>query len=217
MRRLLILFAFIAHGLALADDDDLSISPDKRFVIKKFLDDEVGPYFQVLELKSGKVVSRIPTEGGTGFTNEARFVWAPDSRRLAWNYRAGGRYYSTSLFHWTKGKFVELKSSEDGIGYGRIEAERLKRLKVHGLPANTYQRRIWDTWSIRTWIDARTPQVIVHSIRSVQIPKTDESADLDVWLRYTLKIDESGSWKVVKLHVLTEKEAEKEAKAEPEE
>jgi hypothetical protein len=215
MKRLSILFAFafITPGLAFAEDDEddqddhLSISPDKRFVIRKSLDDDLGPYFQVLERKSGKVVLRIPTEGGTGFINEARFVWAPDSRRLAWNYRAGGRYYSTSLFQWNNGKFVELKSPEDGIGYQRVETERLKLLKKAGLPADIYQRRIWDTWSIRAWSDADTPQLIVHSIRSVQIPKTEDSTDLDVWLRYTLKIAESGQWKVIKLRVLTEKEA----------
>src|SRR4030095_4475346 len=151
MKRLYIVFVLALRGPALADDDYRSLSPDKRFAIRMLVDEEVGPYFQVVEQKTSKVVSRIPAEGGTGFTKEANFVWAPDSRRLAWNYRAGGRYCSTSLFQWINGKFVELRAPEEDIGYGRIEAERLKPAKEIGLPAETYPRRILGNWVIRAW------------------------------------------------------------------
>jgi len=189
------------------DDSQISVSPDKRFVVRR-ADSDDGSYLQVIERKTKRAVARLPKEGGASFIESAGISWSPDAKAFAWNRREGGRYSVTSLYQWKDGKFAELKDPETAIGYGLIEADRLKQLKEAGLPKDSYQRRILDTWSIKRWIDATTAELLVNSIRTVPLKESGDIADLETWVRYTLKLDPKGGWKVSKTHVLTGKEAE---------
>jgi hypothetical protein len=211
-----ILFASLLLGATFAHAEEVtkevSTSPDRRFAILRVFDekDDASPFFRIVERKSKLAVGRIPTEGQAATPEEARFLWAPGSKKLAYNYRAGGRYISTSLYQWKENAFVEAASPETSIGDDAIEQERQKQLLKLGLPKESNQRRIWDTWRIRRWPDANTATLLVHSIRTVPTPRPDATADIDVWIRFTLKFDEAGDWKVTKTYRLTEAEAGRE-------
>ena len=210
-RRLILTLLFSASLLRGAEDSEKAAqSPDGRFTVKRVVDDEGGAAFQISERKSGRVVGRLPKDGSASFPDESKFLWAPGSKRIAWNRRDGGRYETTSIYQWKDGKFVELPDPELKIGYALIEREQQKQLKGLGLPKSTYQRRIWDTWAVSAWKDADTAEVVAHSTRSVVLPKSEDQADLDVWVRYTLKFDEQGRWKIAKTQLLTEDEVRKE-------
>lgn len=201
--------AWAAPGsAAAAEGEELSTSPDGRFSIQKVVDAQGSTNFQIVEDKTSRRVGLFPKGDGALFVESAVFVWAPDSRRFAWNHQEGGRYSTTSIFQYLKGKFVELKSPEDRLGYSLIERERARQLAEMKLSAKAYQRRISDTWEVKRWIDAATAEVLVRSIRS--LPQ-DGDVDLDIWVRHTLKFAPDGTWKVTRSHVLTEQEAEKAA------
>jgi hypothetical protein len=174
--------------------------------------DESSPYVRVVERKTGRTLARLPKEGQTSFVDSASFVWAPDSTRVAHNYRAGGRYLTCGLHQLKAGEFVELKSPEEAITYGTVEKERRKQIKELGLAKDVYQRRIWDMWKITGWSGPRTALLLVQSIRTVPLPKEDETADLEVWMRGSIQIDDRGQWKLVKARILTDAEIKKEAK-----
>ena len=190
----------------------LSVSPDKRFTLVRIYveNDEDTPYVRIVEKKSGRNVGRIPKEGQAAHLDQAEFRWAPNGLRLAYTLRAGGRYISTNLYQFKGGAFVELASPEEKIGYAEIEQERLKRLEAAKMPKDVYQRRIWDTWRIKKWTANDVAELLVHSIRTCPIPDEDATFDLDLWIRYTLKFDAKGEWKVVKKHMLTDEEAKSE-------
>lgn len=204
---LLVATAALAAAEEETDEDQISISPDKRFAVRKDNDDD-GPFFKVIERKTKHPVGRLPQEGGTPFVESAEIAWAPDSKSFAWNHREGGRYAVTHLYQWKNGKFAGLKDLETNIGYGLIEADRLKQLKEAGLPKDSHQRRIVDTWSIKRWIDATTAELMVNSIRTVPLKEGEDFADLTTWVRYHIKLDPKSGWKITKTHLLTEKEAE---------
>jgi len=53
--------------------------------------------------------------GGDSFGETIRVVWSKNSKRLGVNCRAGGRYYSTSLFKIDGLRFIELPSREEAL------------------------------------------------------------------------------------------------------
>jgi DNA-binding beta-propeller fold protein YncE len=150
------------------------------------------------------------------WANEARVVWAPDSKRFALNYRAGGRYNATALYQLRGDKWVELRSPEDDTSRLLKRAQAAQFAKMH-LPKKTYQRRIWDTWKVRKWTDANTAILYAFSDRSLMFnsdlsmnEERSELGDLVANFLFTLKFDAAGNWKIVKAHQMSDKEAEAE-------
>jgi sugar lactone lactonase YvrE len=150
------------------------------------------------------------------WANDAWVVWAPDSKRFAINYRAGGRYNATGFYQLRSDQWVELRSPEDDTIRVLKRAQSAQLAKMH-LPKNTHQRRIWDTWKVQKWTDANTAILyafsdrlpMFNSDRSVNDERT-EPGDLLANFLFTLKFDAAGNWKIVKIHQMSEKEAEAE-------
>jgi len=185
----------------------MSLSPDRRFAIERVnivTSEETGevtddsPFLRVIERKTRRVVARIPKEGQAPFPLEAKFLWAPDSKRFAWNCRAGGRDERTALFQYDDGKFVELKDAAEEIGRDVVGAEHERQFKALNLPADTYRREIWDSWQATRWKDNATLELTVTSLRTVADPTTNEAKSLEARFRLTLKFDQQGRWRLIK-------------------
>ena len=150
------------------------------------------------------------------WANDAWVVWAPDSKRFAFNYRAGSRYNATALYQLRGEKWVELRSPEDDTMRWLKRAQSAQFAKMR-LPKNAYRRRIWDTWKVRKWTDANTAMLYAFSDRSLMFnsdlsvnePRS-ELGDLVAHFLFTLKFDADGNWKIVKTHQMSDKEAEAE-------
>src|SRR4029077_15321034 len=85
-----------------------TISPDKQWEYQwpdgeKPVILKAGTTQTVLDLSENEAV---PFQ----WASEAKVVWAPDSKRFAFNYRAGSRYNTTALYQLRGDKWMALRS-----------------------------------------------------------------------------------------------------------
>jgi hypothetical protein len=146
--------------------------------------------------------------GSDAADKEASIVWAPDSKRFAYNFRAGGRYETTQVYQLTNGRWKELRSLESkatSAPLKRVQTAQLAELK---LPKDTYRRRIWDTWEVTKWENAHTAILHANSIETVVVVKDGEEdlQELAAHFLFTIRFDEQGNWRVIKSHEMSAKE-----------
>src|SRR5437773_2256620 len=141
----------------------------------------------------------------------AKIVWAPDSKRFAFNYGQTCKHctYDTIAFYQLRDdEWVALRSLVDE----RSERGQLAQLAKDHLPKSAHERRIWrsqpthDLLKVREWIDANTAILYAYS----QWFMGDDQEHLEANFLFTLKFDAEGNWKIVKTHQMSEKEIEKE-------
>src|SRR5437773_4587943 len=140
----------------------------------------------------------------------AKIVWAPDSKRFAFNYGQTCKHctYDTIAFYQLRDdKWVALRSLVDE----RSERGQLAQLAKDHLPKSAHERRIWrsqpthDLLKVREWIDANTAILYAYSQWFVG----GDQGDLEANFLFTLKFDADGNWKIVKSHHVSDKEIEK--------
>ncbi|MEI6034884.1 MAG: hypothetical protein WCS65_11470 [Verrucomicrobiae bacterium] len=209
LNKLIISAAGVLFFLASAgaqDEEATALSPDKRFVFQ-FEDGQPDVPFGVFSRKSGKMVFKATDEANSSFVSTVRCLWAPDSRQFALNYRAGGRYNTTDIYRWDGKTFLKAPSFEEMLG-ARLQAEKAKDLKAQGIKADAYQRRIWDSYSTKRWIDVNTVEVDAYTIRAVAT-KEDDFADVAGSLRFVVHWDQRGKWVIVKQTPVSTEEMDK--------
>src|SRR5438067_887931 len=140
----------------------------------------------------------------------AKIVWAPDSKRFAFNYGQTCKhctYDTIALYQLRDDKWVALRSLVDE----RSERGQLAQLAKEHLPKSAHERGIWrsqpthDLLKVREWIDANTAILYAYS----QWFMGDEQGHLEANFLFTLKFDADGNWKIVKTHQMSDKEIEK--------
>ena len=182
-------------------------SPDGRFVFRQLDESEqakLGADPQsvpgVFDAKTRKRLFTIPDDMYNSFTEAIRVVWSKDSTRLAFNFRAGGRYYTTALYKLDGTKFIEIPSPEETLS-ALPAREKIVQIKAMGLKADAHQRRIHDECTTRRWLDGNTIEVDARSESTVLLSQTDEN-DIDGVsgaFRCTAKFDpKTKKWKILK-------------------
>jgi hypothetical protein len=189
-----------------------SVSPDKKW---EYQPDESAP--KILKAGANEVALDLSDQpAGNGFSF-ATVIWAPDSKRLAFNY-GQGRTHATSLYQLRNEKWVALKSpSEDNEIEKRANDIVADQLKAQGLSEKKlskqgkYLRLIWWTVNVDRWIDSNTA-IAYASLRQV-VARRDDPGEMDdgcgTDLLFTLRFDGAGRWKIVKTHRMSGKEVEK--------
>ena len=196
-----------------------SASPDGKWVCRRTEIDEsaaengVDSTLGIVRAGTKKVAVELPISLGSNDA-DVNIIWAPDSKRFAYNFRAGGRYNTTQVYQLRDGKWVELESlesEETSEPLNRVQSAELTKL---GLPEDTHRRRIWDSWEVRKWNDARTAVLYTYSAETVMVKEKgeDELADLSAHFLFTIKFDERGNWKITKTHQMSEEEVEEQNK-----
>jgi len=141
-------------------------------------------------------------------------VWAPDSKRFAFNY-GHGRTHQTLVYQLRDDQWVALDFPGDNDDFekqpndivaGELKKEGLSEKKLE--KQGKFLRLIWSTMNVDRWLDSNT--AIVHvSLRQVAA-RRDAPGEMDngygADLLYTLKFDPSGTWKIVKTHRMSKKE-----------
>lgn len=180
-------------------------SPDGEFLFKFDNADPESPY-AIYSKVTGKVLMKAPEETLTSFVNSVNCLWSPDSKCFALNFQAGGRY-ETALVYRRDGKtFAELPSFEELLA-AQLDAEKTRDMAKQGIKADAYQRRIWDCFKVRRWIDEKTMEVDAFSIRTVML-KEDEFAEVSGSLRFQIQQDKKGKWRILKREPLKIEEME---------
>src|SRR6266699_2808480 len=184
------------------------ISPDKKW---EYQPDESQP--KVTSAGTNEVALDLSDQtGGNGF-GSATVVWAPDSKRFAFNY-GQGRSHSTSLYQLRGDEWKALKSPDDEVSdiTDKLIAAQLKRKglsKKKLSKEKKYLRLISWTPKLINWVDSNTA-ILNASLQQVIALRDDPGEMSDGFgadLLFTLKFDDAGNWKIVKTHQMSGKEA----------
>lgn len=157
----------------------------------------------VLDL--GKEIGHLARETGN-------LVWAPDSRRLAFNSRAGGKSYVCDLYElagttWKKlPDLVEGTKAVDRIVYRALR----KQLKKLGARQDASLNMVMSRSKVLRWLNNDTFEGYVGEQRRVMVHEEDEDWEyLGCAALFTGKCDNRGGWKVTASRELSEAEGEK--------
>lgn len=139
-------------------------------------------------------------------------LWAPDSRRFAYNYQQGGRYWACSVYELAGSTWKELPEFEEkatAVKSSILRSEQLQRKRL-GVSKDAYRRRISDTWKVRHWVDEDTLEVFAFSEGSVVVNKKAEDFDsLVTGVLSTARCDNKGGWKIIASHECSKAELKK--------
>ena len=161
-------------------------------------------------VKAGTSQTVLDLSEGLPDLENAKIVWAPDSKRFALNYKLPCKHctYNTIAFYQLReDKWVALRSLVDE----KSERGQLAQLAKDHLPKSAHERRIWrsqpthDLLKVWEWIDANTAILYAYSQWFVG----GDQGDLEANFLFTLKFDADGNWKIVKTHQMSDKEIEK--------
>ena len=189
---------------AAAAPNQSSVSPDKKWEYK-CVEYNGECWSQIVKAGTTQVVVDLTdVPDGAGATN-AEILWAPDSKRFAFNYSPLQRHHTgfhraleTVAFYQLRGdKWEALRSLED---------ETTESLAKGHVPKNAYPRHCdpdVDTLKLRNWTDANT--TILYAACYAR-----SSGELGSSFLFTLKFDEAGNWKIVKARRMSKKEIEEE-------
>jgi hypothetical protein len=189
-------------GLGEESEDRSVLSPDKKWAYR-LVDDEPA----IVRAESGEVVLKLSEEGDL-----RKVLWAPDSRRLAFNYRAGTRYFTCAVYElagekWKALPDLETKATKVSEMIARAEQRQRKR---QGATKTAYRRRINDTWEVRRWINPDTFEALASSEATVVVKEEgDELGSLGTTVLFTVKCDNRGGWRIIRLREASVAELEK--------
>ena len=185
-----------------------SVSPDGKwefragaggeqdnFVIAKAGSDETSVVLSEEEYGDGLAESlgRAP-----GYAN---IVWAPDSKRFAFNLQPGKGYQTAQLYQLDGDRWRKLDSLESNAAttapLDRSMARQKKRLKEKlKLPPDDWGWPIMTSWQVRKWIGSSSALLYAH--RSAKFELKNETQEVSVSFFFTLKFDRAGHWKIAR-------------------
>jgi len=187
-----------------------SLSPDKQWEYKcaEYGLGQCAP--EIVKAGTTQVVLDLADLPSGSAASQAEVVWAPDSKRLAFNYSPPHAHHTTFesvAFYQLRGdKWVALHSPVDDVSEGSQLAQPLKEHLPKGFkPGRCAPNR--DVLKLRNWSDANTAILYAPCYGYA-------SGQLEAAFLFTLKFDDAGNWKIIKTHQMSEKEVEKKEKGE---
>jgi hypothetical protein len=193
--------------MAPAEEDEgaSTSSPDKKWLYRV-----VEGQAAIVRAENGEVVLKLSGEDESPAAGT--ILWAPDSRRVAFNYRAGTRYWTCAVYElagekWKQLPDLETKATKVAEMIARAEQRQRKR---QGATKSAYRRRINDTWDVRRWIDADTFEASASSEATVVLKEeSDDLGSLSTTVLFTVKCDNRGGWRIIQLHEASTAELKK--------
>jgi uncharacterized protein YecT (DUF1311 family) len=193
-----LIFKFTPDGTRSTFASD-RVSPDKRWEYQCSVHGYDARIVKTGTSQTALDLSEQVRESG----DEARIIWAPDSKRFALNYTEGARARAdtTALYQLRGDKWVQLRSPLTDETTRPVERAHDAQLrKMHLSPGH-----IWHSEQVRKWTDGST--ALLYSELSEM---GEEDPRWVTTFLFTLKFDAQGNWKIVKSHQMSDKEIEKE-------
>jgi uncharacterized protein YecT (DUF1311 family) len=152
--------------------------------------------------RSGETFQKIELPNLDDAYTKKEVVWAPDSKRFALNYSISWfRGYETVAFYQLRDdKWVALRSPVDEASKHSQLAQLARKYSPKNTDRNGDSSLLSNHLEARSWTDANTLLLYAYSEE-----ENGEAAAL-----FTLKFDEAGNWKIVKMHRMSKKELEEE-------
>jgi hypothetical protein len=199
---LTLLLALTRLAVAAAEDEQSTrlSSPDKKWEYKVVDDAPV-----IVKAGSSDAAVELPGKPG-------EVIWARDSRRFAFSYRAGVRYGTCVAFELIGSSWKQLPDLEENAEAVQeiIKRAKFAQVKKLGLSPTTSQRRINDSWRARRWLDDDTLELSAYSESVVYKGKEDEEIEsVSCGVLFRIRCDNRGGWKVISTRVVSGEEREK--------
>jgi hypothetical protein len=183
-----------------------SISPDKKWEYR--VEDDDSAVLVRSDREKPVIKLSDPENDGSLKTKTGKLIWAPDSQRFAFNYQAGGKYYSCDLYELTGTKWKKLPDLEKKAGAVRKLMARAKQKQLKEVGAESVNP-IEDVWRVLRWIDNDTFEALAYSEGGVAMRDSGEAASLITGVLFTVKCDNRGNWNITGTRELNEEDAMK--------
>jgi len=181
-----------------------SVSPDGKwelragaggeqedFVIAKAGSDETSFVLSEEEYADGlaEALGRAPTY--------ANIVWAPDSKRFAFNLQPGKAYQTAQFYQLDGDTWRKLDSLESNAAtFAPLDRSMVRQKKKLKLPPEDGGWPIMTSWQVRKWMDLNTALLYAHWQKNFEIKNETESVGASFF--FTLKFDPLGKWEIVR-------------------
>lgn len=191
------MFKFTPDGTLSTFADPGRTSPDKKW-------EYVGENKpKIVEAGTNKVALDLSDQPAGNDFRSAMVIWAPDSKRFAFNYGQQLRQ-ATSLYQLSGDKWKALGSPDDKMLEILQEdvAAQLKRKGSSEMELSTqkkFLRLVWWTPKVTHWQDSNTAQLYASLRQVIALGDNTEMGDgFTAKLLFTIKFDDAGNWKVLK-------------------
>ena len=127
----------------------------------------------------------------------ANIVWAPDSKRFAFNLQPGKAYQTAQFYQLDGNTWRKLDSLESNAAtFAPLDRSMAREKKKLKLPPEDRGWPIMTSWQVRKWIDSSTALLYAHSEKTFEIKNETESVSASFF--FTLKFDAVGKWEMVR-------------------
>jgi len=127
----------------------------------------------------------------------ANIVWAPDSKRFAFNLQPGKAYQTAQFYQLDGNTWRKLDSLESNAAtFAPLDRSMARQKKKLKLPPEDSGWPIMTSWQVRKWIDPSTALLYAHSEKTFQIKNETESVRASFF--FTFKFDAVGKWEIVR-------------------
>ena len=187
------------------------LSPDKNWEYR-VVDADTAVLVRAGDDKPAVTLSGPDDDGTPLKTKTGTLVWARDSRRFAFNYRSGGKYYTFDLYELAGTTWKKLPdvTDTDAPVTRMIERSKRQQLKRLGAKKDANPNSVMETWRVRRWLNNDTFQAYAGSAARVVINESSDDAEyFGAAVLFTGKCDNRGGWKIVDSRLLSDAEDEK--------
>jgi hypothetical protein len=188
-----------------AEKDRAVPSPDKQWEYRC----TDGIWSSIVKAGTNQMALDLSNDVEVPYCHNAAVIWAPDSKRFAFNYTPPHpphtTYETVAFYQLRDSKWMQLQSPIDVDSAPATFAKLVKQLSISGHRADP----IPDIAKARQWTDADT--AIVY----VDWGSSGRSSRKQTFL-FTLKFDGEGNSKIVNSHRMPEKEDKEVEKREKE-
>jgi hypothetical protein len=182
-------------------------SPDKKWEFRV-----TGETAALVKADSEVTAVNLGEEIGYLATETGQLIWAPDSRRFAFNSRKGGRYYGCDLYELAGDTWKKLPSIEENTKAAGeiIERAMRKQLKRLGAKPDATLNMVMSKARVLRWLTNDIFEGYISEQRRIVVNKNDEDWEyLGSAVLFKGKCDNRGRWKIVSTRELSDAEFEK--------
>jgi hypothetical protein len=218
VKRYFYLATFLALARLLVAEEErnvgyASISPDKKWEYRV-----KGENALLVKAGSDETVVDLSADIGYLAAETGKLVWAPDSRRFAFNTRKGGKYYGCDLYELRGTTWEKLPQLEDHAKSVQQMIERSvdKRMKRLTTKKTSIPHPFKTEWRVRRWVDNATFEAYASDFQRVRTKGEEDWIFVGASVVFRAKCDNRGGWKVTTSRLLSDAEDDHVAQTEDE-
>jgi hypothetical protein len=192
-----------------------SVSPDGKW---EFRSGAAGEEDDFVIAKAGSIEASLVlseeeyTDGLAEYLGRkpdyANIVWAPDSRRFAFNLQPGKGFQTAQIYQLDGQAWRKLDPPESRAAMtaplARSMTNKKKRVKEKlKLSADDWGWPLMTSWRVRKWVDSST--VLLYAYQSAKFEIEKGTEEVNIAFFFTLKFDHVGNWKITRNFEVPEK------------